>query len=172
MALRGIRIAEAGVRFSPGPPNMQYSIFQIALTIILLLIVIWQSFRLYRLERVRKEFFASGLKKDLEQILVDQNRALTKLNQELKEQDDSLNRLYKDNRQNIQKIGFLRFNPFDDAGGNISFALALLNAKDDGVIISSLHGREGTRMYAKSVRGGRSESKLTEEEIEAIKKAE
>lgn len=141
------------------------------LTILLLLLVIWQSIKINRLDRIRSEFFASGIKKDFEQILVDQNRAITKINQDLKEQDDSLNRLYKDNRNNIQKIGFMRFNPFDDAGGNISFSLALLNAKDDGVIISSLHGREGTRVYAKAVKSGLSESKLTEEEAQAIKEA-
>ncbi|HTL39418.1 MAG TPA: DUF4446 family protein [Methylomirabilota bacterium] len=143
----------------------------LGLSILLLLLIIWQAIKLYKLEQVRKEFFASGLKKDFEQVLVDQNRGITKINQELKELDESLTRLYKDNRQNIQKVGFMRFNPFDDAGGNISFTLALLNAQDDGVVISSLHGREGTRTYAKSVRAGLSESKLTEEETEAIKQA-
>lgn len=152
--------------------NSQYLTYvSSALSFVLLLIVIWQSIRLSKLDRVRKEFFASSLGKDLEQILIDQNRAITKINQELATQDDSLTRLYKDNRQNIQKVGFLRFNPFDDAGGNISFVLALLNAKDEGVVISSLHGRDGTRIYAKEVLAGKSESKLTDEEIEAIKNA-
>lgn len=141
------------------------------LSLVSLIVSAWLAWRYNKLDRIRKEFFASGLKKDFEQILVDQNRALTKISHELQEQDESLTRLYKDNRSNIQKVGFVRFNPFDDAGGNISFSLALLNAKDDGVIISSLHGREGTRMYAKSVTNGISESKLTEEEEQAIKEA-
>lgn len=152
--------------------NIQYlALISGFLSFILLLIVIWQSFRLSKLDRVRREFFTSSLGKDLEQILIDQNRAITKINQELTTQDDSLTRLYKDNRQNLQKVGFLRFNPFDDAGGNISFVLAMLNAKDEGVVISSLHGRDGTRIYAKEVLAGKSESKLTDEEIEAIKNA-
>jgi len=145
--------------------------FNIGLSIMLLLVTGWLLWKIFKLDRVRKEFFASGLKKDLEQILIDQNRALTKITNELKEQDDSLTRLYKDNRSNIQKVGFIRFNPFGDAGGNMSFTLAMLNAQDDGVIISSLHGREGTRMYAKSVRAGLSESPLTDEEAEAIRDA-
>lgn len=150
--------------------NLSY--LNLALSVLLLLLVAWQFYKLHKLDQVRKEFFASGLKKDFEQVLVDQNRSLNKINLELKEQDDSLNRLYKDNRNNIQKVGFIRFNPFDDAGGNISFTLALLNANDDGIIISSLHGREGTRMYAKEIKAGTSESKLTDEEFEAIKKAQ
>jgi hypothetical protein len=145
--------------------------FSAGLSVVLFFLVIWLTYRLMRLERLRKEFFASGLKKDLEQILIDQNRAITKFGQELDAQDKSLTNLYKDNRNNFQKIGFMRFNPFDDAGGNISFTLALLNAHDDGVVISSLHGREGTRVYAKAVKAGVSESKLTEEESAAIKKA-
>lgn len=143
--------------------------FSLGLTGLLLLIVIWQAIRLSKLERIRKEFFASGLDKNFEQILVDQNRAITKLQQELKLQDKSLSELYKDNENNFQKIGFIRYNPFDDAGGNISFVLALLNAHDDGVVISSLHGREGTRVYSKFIKKGKSESQLTEEELKAIK---
>src|SRR5258708_23812602 len=145
--------------------------FSAGLSIVLLFLVIWQTFRLARIERLRQEFFASGLKKDLEQILIDQNRALTKFNQELKIQNKSLTQLYKDNEDNFQKIGFVRYNPFDDAGGNVSFAVALLNAHDDGVVISSLHGREGTRVYSKIIKTAKSESQLTEEEQEAIKKA-
>ena len=147
------------------------SLVNLGASLILLVVLIWQGMRLHKLNQVRKEFFSSGLGKDLEQILVDQNRGITKINQDLKELDESLTRLYKDNRQNIQKVGFVRFNPFDDAGGNISFTLALLNAQDDGVVISSLHGREGTRLYAKSIQGARSESKLTEEEVQAIRTA-
>ena len=141
------------------------------LTIILLVVVAWLVFRLIKLDRVRKEFFSSGLNKDFEEILVDQNRSITRINQELKDLDMSLTQLYKDNRSNIQKIGFTRFNPFDDAGGNISFVIALLDAKDDGVVISSLHGREGTRVYSKVIKSGLSESKLTDEEVQAIKDA-
>jgi len=136
-----------------------------------LIIVFWQALKLHRLDRMRREFFSSGLKKDLEQILIDQNRSISKITQQIKEIDESLDTIFTGNRNNIQKVGFVRFNPFDDAGGNISFTLALLNAKDEGVVMSSLHGRDGTRVYAKAVKAGRSETQLTEEEMQAIKDA-
>lgn len=152
--------------------NAQYlALISSILTVSLLLVVLWQTIKLHRLDKMRREFFASGLNKDLEQILIDQNRTISKITQDLKEVDESLDQIFTDNRQNIQKVGFIRFNPFDDAGGNMSFTLALLNAKDEGVVMSSLHGREGTRIYAKSVKAGRSETQLTDEEMQAIKEA-
>ena len=74
-------------------------------------------------------------------------------------------------RHAFQRVGIVRFNPFEDTGGNQSFALALLDAGGDGVVLSSLHSRSGTRVYAKSVAAGRSESALSEEESQALKDA-
>jgi HAMP domain-containing protein len=141
------------------------------LSVVSIAAVLYLSARLSRLDRVRKEFFQGDVNRDLEQILVDQNRLITKLAGDLENLRMQTEDLFLLNKNNIQKIGFIRYNPFDDAGGNISFALSLLNAHNDGVVISSLHGRDGTRMYAKAVRAGQSESKLTEEEIKAIEDA-
>jgi hypothetical protein len=74
-------------------------------------------------------------------------------------------------RQSFQRIGLVRFNPFEDTGGNQSFALALLDANGDGLVLSSLHSRGGTRVYAKSVNGGRAETTLSGEESEAVRQA-
>jgi len=142
-----------------------------ALSILLLGAIVVLILRHLKTDRIRREFFASGLKKDLEQILVDQNRGITQINKDLTALEESLSNLYTANVKNIQKIGFVKFNPFDNSGGNISFSLAMLDASDNGVVISSLHGREGTRMYAKSITNAKSETMLTEEEIDAIKKA-
>lgn len=71
-------------------------------------------------------------------------------------------------RRAFQRIGLVRFNPFDDTGGNQSFALVLLDAEDDGLVLSSLHSRTGTRMYAKGIAGGRPEAALSDEETEAL----
>ena len=74
-------------------------------------------------------------------------------------------------RRSFQRIGLVRFNPFEDTGGNQSFALALLDANGDGIVFSSLHSRTGTRVYAKAVNGGRSETALSEEETHAVRDA-
>jgi hypothetical protein len=74
-------------------------------------------------------------------------------------------------RRSFQRIGLVRFNPFEDTGGNQSFALALLDQAGDGVVISSLHARAGTRVYGKAVAKGTSESNLSAEESEALRLA-
>jgi hypothetical protein len=72
-------------------------------------------------------------------------------------------------RQALQRVGIVRFNPFDDTGGNQSFAIALLDGQGDGVILSSLHARAGTRVYAKSMSAGQAETTLSDEEAEALR---
>jgi hypothetical protein len=76
--------------------------------------------------------------------------------------------LESDGRHAFQRIGVVRFNPFEDTGGNQSFALALLDADEDGIVISSLHARGMTRLYAKSMSRGRPEATLSDEEAEAV----
>jgi len=142
------------------------------LSVILFFVILFLLYKVISLEKIRKQFYSSNLDRDLESVLVDQNRLLMTLNKELKKTDDNLQALTKLNENNFQKIGFIRFNPFDNDGGNISFALALLNARNDGIVISSLHGRDGTRVYSKSIKNGKSATKLTEEEKEAIEKAQ
>ena len=71
----------------------------------------------------------------------------------------------------IQRVGVVRFNPFPDTGGNQSFAVALLDSRGDGVVLSSLHSRAGTRLYLKQITTGKAETALSEEETEAIRRA-
>jgi predicted signal transduction protein with EAL and GGDEF domain len=74
-------------------------------------------------------------------------------------------------RRSFQRIGLVRFNPFEDTGGNQSFALALLDQSGDGFVVSSLHARAGTRVYGKAISKGTSESNLSAEESEALRLA-
>jgi hypothetical protein len=74
-------------------------------------------------------------------------------------------------RRSFQRAGLVRYNPFEETGGNQSFALALLDATGDGWVLSSLHARSGTRVYAKSIKAGRADSGLSEEETAALKQA-
>jgi hypothetical protein len=71
----------------------------------------------------------------------------------------------------IQRVGIVRFNPFEDTGGQQSFAIALLDSRGSGFVISSLHSRQATRLYMKQVQEGKSDTALGDEEAEAIRRA-
>ncbi|MFL5751518.1 MAG: DUF4446 family protein, partial [Chloroflexota bacterium] len=79
--------------------------------------------------------------------------------------------LESNGRRALQRVGLVRFNPFEETGGNQSFALAMTDAGGDGFVISSLHARAGTRLYAKAVQAGRSDAALSAEEAEALRLA-
>ncbi len=72
-------------------------------------------------------------------------------------------------QRSLQHIGFVRFNPFEDTGSDQSFAIALLDDARDGIVISSLHGRANTRLFAKPVSAGESSHHLSDEESQAIR---
>ena len=79
--------------------------------------------------------------------------------------------LERDVAAGFSRVGLVRFNPFEDTGGNQSFALALLDGRGDGFVVSSLHARAGTRVYAKAIARGTSEAALSTEESEAVRQA-
>lgn len=88
---------------------------------------------------------------------------------------DALEQLARDLQRtlgySVQWVGMVRYNPFRDTGGAQSFAIALADAHGDGIILSSLHRRDLTRVYAKPLLGWKSTHSLTEEELEAIEAA-
>ena len=73
--------------------------------------------------------------------------------------------------RSVQHVALVRYNPFQDTGGDQSFALALLDKRGDGVVVSSLHSRTMTRFYAKPIKGGTSSLSLSAEEVQAVQQA-
>ena len=72
----------------------------------------------------------------------------------------------------IQKIGLVRYNAFRDVGSDLSFAIALLDREDNGVVLNGLYGSESSNIYAKPIKNGKSSYQLSEEEKYAIEIAE
>ncbi len=97
-------------------------------------------------------------------------------NEKVRAFDDDIQELFtisntinKHAHRSIHRVGLVRFNPFRDYSGNQSFALALLNSGGNGVVISSIHTREGTRVYTKEIKKNAPvNNELTEEEKQAI----
>ena len=71
----------------------------------------------------------------------------------------------------IQKIGIVRYSAFKDTGSDLSFAVALLDEKNNGIVFNGIYSREMSNIYAKPVENGNSKYTLSSEEVEAIEKA-
>lgn len=142
--------------------------------IILLLFGIWLtiiSVVLYRIfalfNKLTKGLQVSDLKSVLEKVLSQEEynrKQITDLIKRLSIQED-------DGKLHVQKVGLIRFNPFRELGGDHSFCLAILDREETGVIITSLHTRDRTRVYMKAINKGKSEVELSEEEKKALTKA-
>jgi hypothetical protein len=125
----------------------------------------------YKNRKKLKIFFAGKSASDLEGVLFEEIKRLKKSEDEIKNILKSLKGLEKKASLGIQKVGMIRFNPFKEVGSDQSFAIALVDFHDNGLVISGLYTREGTRVYAKPVEAGQSKYTLTKEEKEALKKA-
>lgn len=126
---------------------------------------LWLFSFIKKLTKGNKE---SSLVKVLEKILETQDQNSQNLDLIRREVD----RLDKDGKFHIQKVGVIRFNPFKEIGGDHSFSLALLDGKDTGVVITCLHTRERTRVYMKAIQKGKSGHELSDEEKKALKEAQ
>ncbi len=122
-------------------------------------------------KKKNKELLRGAKGKDLEKIIRKDGRDIKKLGQDYQDLLKISKKIHSIAVKGIQKVGIVRFNPFQDTGGNQSFAIALLDYYNNGLVISSLHSREGTRTYTKPIENGQSEHNLSDEEKEAIKKA-
>ena len=77
-------------------------------------------------------------------------------------------KLDNDVNSSIQKIGIVRFNAFKDVGSNLSFALAMLDRENNGVVLNGIYGSEYSNIYAKPIKNAKSEYQLSDEEVNAI----
>jgi hypothetical protein len=150
------------------------SILVVALAVAVVLLAIWVGW-LQRsdalLRRRLRRLIGDGAGARLDELLDQQFRRLDTVSERV----EALNRLHRElaalSQRSLQKVGLIRFNPFADTGGDQSFAIALLDADGNGVVLSSLHGRADTRIFAKQVHAGRSTHALSAEEQDAIRKA-
>jgi Flp pilus assembly protein TadB len=138
------------------------------------------AFALWRVRRAHSDMrtklrrvLAGSSEGTLEQLL---ERNFDRL-ENLEKRVDALNELQREADRvlgrALQRVGVVRYNAFQDTGGDQSFALALLDNKGNGVVVNSLHGRSETRLYAKPVvqRASASAYTLSNEEAEAIRRA-
>jgi hypothetical protein len=141
------------------------------IAVILLLVVILLARRTSRLDARLAGLTRGGDGTSFEAVLDAHLDKVTAVGHDLDDLTARTVVLERDLRRTFSRVGLVRYNPFDDTGGNQSFALALLDADGNGWVLSSLHARTGTRVYAKAVTRGRSDTALSDEESAAIRTA-
>lgn len=149
-------------------------IFLLVSGIVIALLLVANAILLFRLNKTHQKFdelLEQGKIRSLKDILLKQKENHSDLEERIKDAFLEIKGLQSIAKKTIQKTGVVRFNPFNEMGGNQSFTIALLDEEDNGFVISSLFVKEGNRVYAKSVKAGKSDHMLSKEEQEAISKA-
>lgn len=137
--------------------------------LLLLLLALVQTFRLRSAVRGYRALVGDGQGGSLREVIEAHIGRVDDVSRRLGEMDAVHAALESRGMSSLQHIGLVRFNPFEDTGSDQSFAIALLDGQRDGIVISSLHGRANTRIFAKPVEGGTSSHALSTEEEQAIR---
>ena len=165
----GSALKEIGLFLST--PANALSAVALFLSIVCFLLYLRASYQLRRFrllhERLWEGVDAPGLERWIRRL----DEGLAKASGRLDSLEGSLRALSERQQRCVQKVGMVRYNAFDDVGGELSFSLALLDGHDDGVVLSGLYGREESRIYAKPIEGGKSSINLSDEEREALRRA-
>lgn len=143
----------------------------LAISCIALALCLYALWNLRKLNRLRQSFFSGKNGGDLEEIMHAFKAELAEGGQRQQALEHALRELEHNFTFAIQKVGVVRFNPFEDGGGNFSFCLALLDRENSGVVITSMHGRQQNRIYTKKIFRNTSDHPLTEEEVKAVQQA-
>ena len=129
--------------------------------VVLLGVCAFFFYRLFRLEKRLKTILGVEVPEHFQAEIL---RRITRLEMWREEITPKINILEKIAGVAVQKVGFLRFNPFEDTGGDNSFVMVLLDHKNDGIVISSLYARGGVRMFGKQIITGKPKQLLSHEE--------
>lgn len=128
----------------------------------------WQ---LWQLQQKYGQFLKGAEAKQIEGLVKSYSANVSDAQNKLEELATFCARLHKNQKFALSHFSLIRFNPFGDTGGDQSFAIALLDRNHDGIVLTGVHARSTTRMYAKEVTNGKSKSNLSEEEQQALNTA-
>lgn len=128
--------------------------------------MIWQQ------NKFLQSLFPKSGERDIRKKFTEVIRIVEEFRGELSGLENKVKIIKDKGLEHIQRVELLRFNPYDDTGGNISFTVCFLDNKGSGIVMTSLHARSGTRVFGKEVILGKSKKfELSKEEEAVIKKA-
>ena len=150
-----------------------FLIFSFFLNIILLILILLCIYKIFKMSKEYIFFVRKiGNGNDLDKMLKKYINDVEQIKMDNKEIKQYYSKLDNDVNSCIQKIGLVRYNAFKDVGSDLSFAIALLDNNNNGVVLNGLYGSESSNIYAKPIRDGNSTYQLSDEEKYAIEIAE
>ena len=152
--------------------NLPYIIIAMTLMILLALIVFVSiNLKLAKLNKRYKQMMQGMDGVNLENLLMQHISEVKKTKEKTEQIGEACKRLDDIRRHCVQHVALVRFNAFEDTGSDLSYALALLDEQKNGVVMSSIYGRNESRVYAKPIVAGKSSYHLTSEEMAAMEQA-
>ena len=148
------------------------------ITVILLVLVVFLLFRsiscsmrLTRLEKKYKMFMKGSDAQSLEKAFTRKLNQIDRLYEAKEDHEHAIEFLKKNFNIIFSKYGIEKYDAFDDVGGKLSFALAMLDKDNSGIILNAVHSRDNCFLYLKEIVKGESYVMLSQEEVEALRKA-
>lgn len=154
-----------------GLGNLDITLVLFIAAILIFILLVWTIVTTVELCKLRKRYNRFSQGRDAKS-LEDAIGAVFEENKVIREQTDKNKRdirvLYKNMESTFQKVGLVKYDAFPQMGGKLSFSLCLLNEKDNGFIMNSVHGTDGCYTYSKEVIAGQTQIELGEEEQAAL----
>ncbi len=152
-----------------------YSDWSVLAGLVVAAIFIWLgilSFFVWKQGNFLKSLFPKSGDRDIRKKFAEIITEVENFRGELKDLEEGVAYFEKSGLKHVQRVALLRFNPYQETGGDQSFTIALLDGLGDGFVVTSLHARSGTRVFAKPIKMGRGvRYQLSSEEEEVLRKA-
>lgn len=146
-------------------------IFLFAVQIIFFILMIRVNMKYNRLKASYSSFMKGKDGKNLEESILKRFSEIDEIIENVKKNTDDISTINKQIKDHYQKIGIVKYDAFHEMGGNLSFALTMLDENNNGWIMNAMHSREGCYTYIKEVVKGESYIELAEEEAESLERA-
>jgi len=146
-------------------------IILIILIIILFIFVVSVNMKYKRLKSSYSSFMRGKDGKNLERSILEKFDELDEVEKAVKKNTSDIQELFLNVKKDYQKVGIVKYDAFNEMGGNLSFAITLLDGNNSGFILNAMHSREGCYTYVKEIVRGESYIELAEEEAQSLEKA-
>lgn len=139
--------------------------------IILFILLIGVNLRYSRLKRSYSMFMRGKDGKNLEESILEKFAEMDQITRVAKKNEENIRKIKKKIKKTYQKAGIVRYNAFQEMGGNLSFALTMLDDENSGWVFNAMHSRDACYTYIKEIVRGESYIELCEEEKESLERA-